>query len=150
PNPVSIHGIELMQRDVDRAREALGNAASFTCGDMCKTDFGKADAVVILDVLHYVSVEAQNDVLRRVRDALSPKGTLILRVGDADGGLPFRFSVWVDHVVTFARGHRNSRMYCRPLSEWKAALAELGFEVRSLPMNKGTPFANILLVATVA
>jgi SAM-dependent methyltransferase len=149
PNPASIHGIELMQSDVDRARQALGSAAEFTCGDMCATDFGKADAVVILDVLHYVSIAAQNDVLRRVRDALAPKGTLILRVGDAGGGLPFRFSVWVDHVVTFARGHRNSRMYCRPLPEWKAALAELGFEVRSLPMNKGTPFANMLLVATL-
>lgn len=147
PDPVSLHGIELMPRDVERARDALGNAATFTVGDMCTADFGKADAVVILDVLHYVPIEAQDDVLRQVRDALSPGGTLILRVGDADGGWPFRFSVWVDHVVTFARGHRNSRLYCRPLSAWQAALAALGFRVATIPMNKGTPFANILLVA---
>lgn len=149
PSPASIHGIELMPRDVERAQRALGNAARFTVGDMCRTDFGKADAVVILDVLHYVSIDAQNDVLRRVRDALAPGGTLILRVGDAAGGLPFKFSVWVDHVVTFVRGHRNSRLYCRPLSDWHAALTDLGFKVDSLPMNKGTPFANILLVAKV-
>lgn len=147
PAPVSIHGIELMPRDVERARNALGDAASFEVGDMCKADFGKVDTVVILDVLHYVNIEAQNDVLRRVRDALSPGGRLLLRVGDADGGLPFKFSVWVDHVVTFVRGHRNSRLYCRPLTEWKSALSGLGFRVRSLPMNEGTPFANILLVA---
>ncbi|MDF3036357.1 MAG: putative SAM-dependent methyltransferase [Paucimonas sp.] len=147
PEPQSIHGIELMSSDVERARQALGDSAVFTVGDMCKTDFGKANAVVILDVLHYVNIAAQDDVLRRVRDALTPGGRLILRVGDADGGLPFMFSVWVDHVVTFARGHRNSKLYCRPLSQWKAKLEELGFEVRSLPMNKGTPFANILLVA---
>jgi SAM-dependent methyltransferase len=147
PAPASIHGIELMVRDVERAKQALGNAAQFTVGDMCKTDFGKADAVVILDVLHYVSIEAQNDVLRRVRDALSPDGVLILRVGDANGGLPFKFSVLVDHVVTFARGHRNSRLYCRPLLDWQASLKELGFSVDTLPMNRGTPFANILLVA---
>jgi SAM-dependent methyltransferase len=147
PSPATIHGIELMPRDVERARQALGDAARFTVGDMCKTDFGKADTVVILDVLHYVGIEAQNDVLRRVRDALAPKGKLILRVGDAGAGLPFMFSVWVDHVVTFVRGHRNSRMYCRPLAKWKAALEELGFRVNSLPMNKGTLFANILLVA---
>jgi SAM-dependent methyltransferase len=147
PNLRSIHGIELMPRDVARAQAALGDAATFTAGDMCKVDFGSADAVVILDVLHYVSIPAQNDVLRRVRDALTPGGVLILRVGDANGGLPFKFSVLVDHVVTFVRGHRNSRMYCRPLSEWHAALIELGFSVDTLPMNKGTPFANILLVA---
>jgi SAM-dependent methyltransferase len=150
PNPVSIHGIELMPRDVERAQRALGKAARFTVGDMCSVDFGTADAVVILDVLHYVSIEAQNDVLRRVRDALAPNGTLILRVGDAGGGWPFRFSVWVDRVVTFARGHRNSRMFCRPLKDWQAALGSLGFSVSTLPMNKGTPFANILLVAKLA
>src|SRR4051812_30718555 len=49
PNPASIHGIELMPRDVARAQRALGNAARFTVGDMCRTEFGKADAVVILD-----------------------------------------------------------------------------------------------------
>lgn len=147
PAPVSIHGIELMPRDVERARRALGDAARFTVGDMCRVDFGKADAVVILDVLHYVDIDAQNDVLRRVRDALAPSGTLILRVGDASGGLPFKFSVLVDHIVTFMRGHRNSRLYCRPLSAWQAVLADLGFTVTTMPMNKGTPFANILLIA---
>lgn len=147
PNPRSIHGIELMPRDVQRAQRALGDAATFAVGDMRKATLSQADAVVILDVLHYVSIEAQNDVLARVRDALAPGGTLLLRIGDAGGGLPFKISVWVDHVVTFVRGHRNSRLYCRPLSEWCAALSALGFSVSSLPMNKGTPFANILLVA---
>ena len=143
----SIHGIELMPRDVERARRALGNGAVFTVGNMCRADFGRVDAVVVLDVLHYVGIEAQDDVLRRIRDALVPGGVLVLRVGDAAGGWPFRFSVWVDHVVTFVRGHRNSRLHCRPLAHWKATLCTLGFSVRSLPMNQGTPFANILLVA---
>jgi SAM-dependent methyltransferase len=136
-----------MPRDVERARAALGTGASFSVGDMCRADFGRADAVVVLDVLHYVDFEAQNEVLKRIRAALAPGGVLVLRVGDAAGGWPFRFSVWVDHVVTFVRGHRNSRLYCRSLEDWKAALARLGFTVQSLPMNEGTPFANILLVA---
>lgn len=147
PEPASIHGIELMPRDVERAQRALGGTATFEVGDMCSTAFGKADAVVILDVLHYVSITAQNDVLRRVRDALAPHGKLILRVGDAHGGLAFACSVWVDHLVTFIRGHRNSRLYCRPLAEWQTALTGLGFSVETLPMNKGTPFANVLLIA---
>lgn len=150
PNPVSIHGIELMPRDVQRAQQALGKAATFAVGDMCKVDFDKADAVIILDVLHYVSITAQNDVLTKVRDALAPGGTLILRIGDASAGAAFKFSVWVDHIVTFVRGHRNSHLHCRPLSDWCSALTELGFTVATLPMNKGTPFANILLIAKLA
>ncbi len=147
PHPISIHGIEIMAGDVERAQRALGEAATFTTGDMCKTDFGSANVIVMLDVLHYVNIAAQNDVLQRTRNALPPGGTLILRVGDASGGLPFKFSVCVDYVAGFVRGHRNVRLHCRALPDWCAALADLGFTVRTLPMNKGTPFANVLLVA---
>ncbi|HJU72020.1 MAG TPA: class I SAM-dependent methyltransferase [Paucimonas sp.] len=147
PEPVSIHGIELMPRQVACARQALGDAATFAVGDMCRTDFGQVDAIVILDVLHYVDSAAQDEVLRRARAALAPYGVLILRVGDADGGLPFRFSLWVDRVVALMRGQRTGRLHGRRLPEWHAALAALGFEVASLPMHQGTPFANILLVA---
>jgi 2-polyprenyl-3-methyl-5-hydroxy-6-metoxy-1,4-benzoquinol methylase len=150
PRLRAIHGIELMPRDVERAQRALAShadAATFTAGDMCKTEFGQADVVVILDVLHYVSIAAQDDVLLRVRNALSPKGVLLLRVGDASAGLAFKMSVWVDHVVTFVRGHRNARLYCRPLADWRATLTGLGFSVSTMAMNKGTPFANVLLIA---
>ena len=142
-----MHGIELMPQDVQRARDALGNAASFNAADMRHADFGKADVVVILDVLHYVSINDQDAILRRVRDTLAPQGTLILRVGDAAAGLSFLASVWVDRVVTFVRGHRNGRLWCRPLAAWHSALNDLGFAVETLPMNQGTPFANVLLVA---
>jgi len=147
PNPRAIRGIELMARDVERAQRALGSAATFTTGDMCKADFGKADLVVILDVLHYVDIAAQNDVLQRVRNALAPNGTLLLRVGDASAGLPFQISVWVDQVLTFVREHRNAPLYCRPMSAWCSTLATMGFTVSTMAMSKGTPFANVLLVA---
>lgn len=153
PAQCQVHGIELMPLDVARAQLALahlGKRARFTLGDMCMADFGQADVVVILDVLHYVGYEAQEDVLRRVRAALAPGGTLLLRVGDASAGLPFRISNWVDAVVTFVRGHRLARLHCRPLGDWQALLGQLGFAVETIPMHRGTPFANILLVARLA
>ncbi|RYF39735.1 MAG: class I SAM-dependent methyltransferase [Comamonadaceae bacterium] len=152
PQPAHVHGIELMQHDVDRAEQALRPAvqagrASFEAADMCAASFGQVDAVVILDVLHYVPVAAQDEVLRRVRDALAPGGVLLLRVGDASAGLPFRISNWVDFLVTTLRGHRLTRLHCRPLEEWRRVLASLGFTVQAQPMSEGTPFANVLLVA---
>lgn len=140
-------GIELMQSDVTRAQVALGGNAAFICGDICNTPFPSADAIVILDVLHYVDYAKQNEVLERVRAALNPRGQLLLRVGDAAAGLPFKISNWVDHVVTFARGHRLLSLYCRTLNEWRTQLENLGFRVDAVPMSAGTPFANILLVA---
>jgi SAM-dependent methyltransferase len=150
PRSVTVKGIELMPSDVTRAKKALSaypDRFKFEVGDMCKTPFEEAQAVVILDVLHYVSYAAQEDVLQRVHDALTPQGLLILRVGDAAGGLGFKVSNWVDRVVTLARGHSLSRLYCKPLSEWKTQLDQIGFDVETKPMSQGTPFANVLLLA---
>jgi len=130
------------------AREALGERAGFFQGDMCEADFGRADTVVILDVLHYVKPQAQDDVLRRVRAALAPGGTLLLRVGDTDGGLRFRFGALIDQIVFFFQSGRRCVPHTRSPSAWKAALAALGFAVvEVLPIRKGSAFASVLLVA---
>ncbi len=152
PSPlgVSVQGIELMRADVLRAQQALAAHAdrfTFEVGDMCSTAFYKAQVVVILDVLHYVPYAAQDEVLARVRNALAPKGLLILRIGDADGGLRFTVSNWIDRLIFFARGHSTSKLYCRSKDEWIAVLKKLGFNVEAKPMSQGTPFSNVLLIA---
>lgn len=150
PASVRVTGIELMPLDVERARTSVGDSAEFICGDMRHTPFPDVDAVVILDVLHYVSIAEQNEVLARVRRALPPGGVLLLRVGDAASRRRFMISQWVDAAVIWTRGHRVWPIFGRTLAEWIAQLQSLGFEVRSQPMSEGTPFANVLLVARVA
>jgi SAM-dependent methyltransferase len=147
PRLDGVRGIELMPADVARARRALAERAEIIEGDIRRTDFGIADAVVVLDVLHYLAYPDQETVLRRIRNALTPRGVLLLRVGDAEAGLPFLASLWVDRVATFLRGHRLPALYCRPLRAWRSLLEDLGFSVEALPMSKGTPFANVLLAA---
>lgn len=147
PKVQNIWGLELLIKDVTRARAALGDRAQFELGDICTTDFGQADVTIILDVLHYIDYAAQEDVLRRVRAALPTGGTFITRIGDAAGGLPFHFSKWVDHAVFFLRGNRPIKVYCRTLSEWLDVLKRNGFDVSPLPMHKGTPFLSVMLVA---
>jgi SAM-dependent methyltransferase len=145
-------GIELMQRDVRRAERALAGIAlqpRFLCADMCGAALPDCDLVVILDVLHYVNHAAQLGVLRRVREALQPGGRLLLRVGDAADTRRFTISQWVDHAVTLARGHRVPPTWGRPLADWVALLQSLDFRTQALPMSRGTPFANVLLVADV-
>ena len=147
PRVENIWGLELMPKDVERARAALGGRAHFARGDIRSADFGKADVAIILDVLHYIDYDAQENVLRRVRTSLPVGGTFILRIGDAAGGLPFHYSNWVDRTAFFLRGHRLDRIYCRTLGEWLEVLAGNGFAASPLPMHKGTPFCNVILVA---
>jgi SAM-dependent methyltransferase len=139
-------GLELMSRDVARARLALGGLGEFVQGDIRSAPLGSAGVVVILDVLHYIEPAAQRCVLARVRDALPPGGVLVTRIGDAAGGVPFRISQWVDRGAAFARGHGYCRLHCRPLTEWMGLLRDLGFGVEATPMSGRNPFANVLLV----
>jgi SAM-dependent methyltransferase len=150
PTDARVTGIEVVPRDVSRAREALGKDADIVCGDMRHVAFPKADIVVLLDVLHYLSRVEQDDVLERVRMALADGGRLLLRVGDAASWPGFAASQWVDRLVALGRGRRAAPQRGRPYAEWRSRLLELGFEVSSLPMHRGTPFANILFVGNVA
>ncbi|MGE5472124.1 MAG: class I SAM-dependent methyltransferase [Bacteroidota bacterium] len=150
PKPLSLRGFELMQKDVDRAARAFGpNHAlvDIRQGDMCEVDFGQADVVTILDALHYIDHARQKALLQRIRAALPAGGLFLTRVGDAGAGLPYHICNWLDHAVTFVRGHRLPTLYCRRLAEWIELLGDLGFDVETMPMSEGKPFANVMLIS---
>jgi SAM-dependent methyltransferase len=152
PRVVQFRGYELMQKDIDRAMPAMAPLEPQVVirqGDICKLDYGQADVVTILDVLQYISFPDQVDIMRRVRAALPPGGMLLTRVGDAEAGFFFHVCNWVDALVTTVRGHRLPQLYCRPLKEWVELLRQLGFEVDTVPMSLGKPFANVMVVARV-
>lgn len=136
----------MRSRDVERARIALGPQCGVSQGDIRDAEFGSTDAVVMLDVLQYLSQEEQLQVLKRVRAALPARGLLLLRIGDANGGLRFRYGQWVDKAVMLVRGQRSVVMHCRSASQWRQLLRECGFEVQTTPMSQGTRFANVLLI----
>jgi SAM-dependent methyltransferase len=159
PSARSYTGIELTQREVgrgERALAALPLAPRLVCADMRDAALPPCDLVVILDVLHYVDIAAQDALLQRIRDALQAGAAdshtrqaprLLLRVGDAANRRAFAISQWVDRVVTTVRGYGAAPTWGRTLDDWMAQLQGLGFEVHSVPMSQGTPFANVLLVA---
>ena len=147
-------GIEINAREVARARHAFtldpGSALQIVHGDIRDVDYDPADAVVILDVLHYLDYSAQERILQRVRGALAPHGVLLLRVADAAGGSRFRLSQAIDQTVALARRRRWVPLSCRPLRAWQELLSACGFSARALPMSVGTPFVNVLLRAQAA
>ncbi len=147
PAPTHLHGVDHDARDVRCAHAALGDRAHFDCIDARAAPLGHPDAVVILDVLHYMEYAGQVEVLDNVRAAIDPNGVLIMRIGDADGGLRFKLSEWVDRGVLMARRGNTGRLYCRALTEWRELLQRVGFRSDCVPMSARTPFANQLLVA---
>jgi len=150
PAPRQLLGIDADRREVARARAALGDRARFVQGDIRHVDYGSVDAIVLLDVLHYTDPASQEAVLSRARAALAPRGVLLLRVGDADGGAGFALSKLVDRFVALVRRHELPHLTCRPAHEWRALLEKLGFLTEAVPMSEGTPFANVLLIGRLS
>lgn len=150
PRGVRYTGLDLMATDIARARQATGGlpgAPRFEHADIRSAALPASDVVVILDVLHYIDAPAQQAVLERARDALRPRGRLLLRVGDAAHARRFAASQWIDRAVLLARGRRGTVNAGQPLEAWIAALQHLGFAVHSVPMSRGRFSANVLLVA---
>jgi len=154
PKLDSYAGIEINPHEVARARHAFaldpGAAVQIVHGDIRDVDYAAADAVVILDVLHYIDYSAQQRVLERARAALPAHGVLVLRIGDAAGGPAYHFSRLVDQTVVLLRRRRWLPLKCRSLRDWQQLLVACGFRVHTLPMSAGTPFANVLLHAELA
>jgi 1-acyl-sn-glycerol-3-phosphate acyltransferase len=60
------------------------NRLNFFCADVCTYPLESYDGIVISDVLHYLSYEAQETLINRCIDALNPGGILLVREGNAD------------------------------------------------------------------
>lgn len=147
PRPSNIRGIDLLARDVHRAQLALTCRAEFIAADVRNADFGSADSVVILDVLHYIDHPQQRRILERVHEALLANGVLLLRIGDAEGGIGFLLGKWVDRFRSLATGRGLVPLHYRSARAWHELLDAVGFDTEALPMSRGTPFANVLIVA---
>ena len=148
PQPwTSFRGIDSVGRYVERARRALGDAAEFVVADVRAADFGSADGIVILDVLHYIEYSDQRRLLEKAHRALPTDGVLLLRVANAGGGFGFRLGKWVDRMILLASGRGLQQLHCRSTAQWRELLCSLGFDSDTIPMSAGTPFANVLIVA---
>ena len=148
PQHVELFGIELLPWKVTAATQALGGKATIRQGDIRTIELPQCSCVVILDVLLYLNTAEQRQMLQRMAKALQPGGVLLLREGDAAGGLRFHITRLAEQICCLWRGQGWLPLHYRSAKEWVALLRELGFSVESIPMSQGTPFANVLFRAT--
>jgi 2-polyprenyl-3-methyl-5-hydroxy-6-metoxy-1,4-benzoquinol methylase len=144
---LDLHGIELRESEVAIARKALGSSASITSLDLSDGEIPRADVITLFDVLHYLDADAQVSLIKRIANAISPGGLLLVRDADAAGGFSFRVTHFAERIAAICRGHLNQGFHFRSRVEWDALFSENGFAIETLPMSEGTPFANVLWVA---
>ncbi len=89
PPALRLHGIEGGEKPASAARQALEEEAEIVTADLRDADFPAADAVLLLDVLHYLPAAGQEELLARAAAALEPGGLLLIRDADAAAGWRF-------------------------------------------------------------
>ncbi len=140
-------GIDLRENDAAAARLALGDEAEITVADVRTAALPACEAVVLLDVLLYLSAGDQEALLKRIAGVLPGNGVLIMREADNGSGLRFLATRTAERLSALARGHFRQRYHYRSEAEWRGLLETLGFSAKTVPMSGGTPFANVLFVA---
>lgn len=143
-----VHGV-----DIDRARIDAANVAAagdpdlvFTVADGQDAPFPEADAVVCIDVLHYLPPDRQDALIARLCAAVAPGGTLHLRDPEVGRGFASWWTATSERVFVALGRHAGGGVHVRG----GAALAEaVGRHLVDVVVTRaGTgPFANVLVSA---
>jgi SAM-dependent methyltransferase len=142
-----VHGIDWDAAKIAAAQHAAaGLAASFVREDMRTARFEPVDTVLLLDALHYFTVEEQDALLDRAAAAVLPGGRILVREADASAGWRSAMTLWEERVFTFLRVNRGERVRFRTARDLVARLEAAGLDCEVRPAWRGTPFANVLLV----
>lgn len=107
-------------------------------------------SVAILDVLQYLSADAQRALLDHVIAMLTPDARLVIRTGLGDASPRGRTTRITDRLAHVA-GWMQARPKCYPTREGlRAQLEGAGLSATFAPLYGDTPFNNWLVVARPA
>ncbi len=104
-----------------------------------------ADTVMLIDVLYQLDWAAQAALLRQA--AAAARHRIVLRVADPDRVWRYRLTRGLERLFRRVWPTGGTHVNHLSLRQVAAVLAESGFATESAPCSRGTPFANVLLVA---
>lgn len=149
------HGIDWDQTKIEYARRAAAARpdgaepalATFDAADARSFTAEPADTVLLIDLLHYFTIEEQNAILDHAADHVKPGGRLLVREADTERGWRSFATLFEEKIFTTLRFNRGERVRFRPAREIAARLEERGFSCDIVPAWGSTPFSNVLVVA---
>ncbi len=130
----------------ERVADALGLVNhSFLAKDARDMGLGGPfDAAYVLDVMHHIPAEAQEPLLARLRDLLTPHGTLLIKDITTEPHFGLKFTEWMDRLMV---GWDEPLAY-RHHRDWGAMLVRLGFKVRMVRVPDVLPYPHVVIAAT--
>lgn len=142
-----LFGFDSDARKVAIAERAAAGSARFETLDLLDLPEREVDTLLLVDVLHYLTLQEQDELLGRAARCVT-RGRIVIR--ELDAGNAARSAItrgfeWIAKVSGYNRG-RAGRHY-RPAREIVAQLTSAGLSCELFGASEGTPFANVLIVA---
>jgi SAM-dependent methyltransferase len=142
-------GVEKRPRIARLARKALGPDAEILEQDAQAIATGSSSVVLFFDVLHLMSSDDQEAIIRAMAAALEPGGVILVRDADASAGWRFAAVRITNRLKAFLSGAWRQEFHFRTKVEWIECFSRLGLDADVCPMGDGTPFANVLFRLTI-
>lgn len=142
-------GVDDSERYVRVARLVLGDPGiTLHRADLRDFDPPSAEVVLVLDVLRFLPVAAQDALLRRLGKSLPPGARLYVREVDrAARGLRFLLAATADTLGRLLPGRARHGLHYRRAGDLRNALAAAGFEVRDRSTLRAGAPARVLFEA---
>ena len=143
-----IVGVDPSARRIEMARTVAAKLGlrdhSFVVGDVRDATLeGPFDAIYVLDVMHHLPREDQEQVLERFRSLLAPGGMLIIKDITTEPRFGLLFTELLDRVMV----GWNEPLAYRHHREWGEMLASLGFKVRMVRVPDILPYPHVVIAA---
>ncbi len=166
-------GRDVIGIDLDAHKIAVANQVQlpnlrYLAADIATAELPPAQAVTILDVLYLVPFPIQEQLLAVCADRLAPGGVILLKemaelprwkvaLNWLEETLAVRVLGITDHSDKHAdqadqpaqtqKQNGAGRFYFRPRADWQALFDRLGFNVETVPLDRGYYHPHVLFVA---
>jgi SAM-dependent methyltransferase len=153
------HGRTLLGIDRDGERVARARAAAerarlearvrFLVGDARTAPLPACDGALLVDLLHSMPPQHQDELLRRAAQALRPGGVLLVRDVDRGARPRWRYGLVLlaEALATAAGWSKGGEgLWFRRAEALAAVLTAEGLRIETRPMWGRTPYANVLVL----
>jgi len=144
--PVFDHlvGVEVRPRVARLAQAALG-----TTGEILQADAGTLPlqgytAVLLFDVLHMMSSDRQEELLKKIAKGLRLGAVILVREADASAGWRFAAVRAINLVQAVRFGHWKREFAYRNRNEWLACFERCGLKAEVCGLHGGGILGNLL------